>query len=236
MRQELRSPAVYNAIIEAIALGANTLHEIAQKTGEESSKVGKYLGILQHIHLIEKVYPAGEDPRKSRKGRYRLKEPLFQFMYKFVYQHRSLVEQGLGQPLFQQKIKPGLAAFLGKSFEEICRQYLVGRNQRQQLPFLVDSFTPWWGSNPATKEQEEIDLVGLSSQEGLYAECKYRNESMDTETYHKLRRRSALLPRKAQHYMLFSKKGFTKELMAEVKNGEGGELISLPQLFENPSE
>lgn len=232
LRQELRSPATYNAIIEAIALGAVTLHQIAQKTREDSSKAGKYLHTLQNLRLIEKVHPAGDDPRKSRKGRYRLKDPLFQFMYRFVYHHRSLVEQGLGEQLYHRKIKPSLAGYLGKTFEDICHQYLQHQNQQLLLPFLVESFSPWWGGNPDTKKQEEMDLVGLSPQAALYAECKYRNEKMDEDVLANLQRRSQLLQRKEQSYYLFSKNGFTKALQHQASIRKDLHLVTLEKLYQ----
>ena len=43
LKQELREPALYNAIIKAIAEGASRLNDITTKVGEENSVVAKYL-------------------------------------------------------------------------------------------------------------------------------------------------------------------------------------------------
>lgn len=231
LRQELRNPATYNAIIEAIAMGAVTLREIAAKIHEDDAKVGKYLNTLQHLRLIDKIHPAGDDPRKSRKGRYRLKDPLFRFMYQFVYHDKSLVEQGMGQHLYNVRIKPGLATYLGRAFEEVCYQYLLRLNQQLQLPILVKSISPWWGGNPSTKQQEEIDLVGLSAEAAIYAECKYRNERMEVETLTTLQRRSQLILKSQQHYFLFSKSGFTKALQEKATGDNSIHLVTLQDLY-----
>ena len=43
LKQELREPAIYNAIIKAIAEGASRMNDIKMKVGEENSVVSKYL-------------------------------------------------------------------------------------------------------------------------------------------------------------------------------------------------
>ena len=57
----MREPAVYNAIITAIAMGASKLSEISSKAGEENSVCATYiknlvsLGIVKKKNLMEKM-------------------------------------------------------------------------------------------------------------------------------------------------------------------------------------
>ena len=46
LKQELREPAVYNAVIRAIAEGASRMNEIATKTGTETGPCSKYIHTL----------------------------------------------------------------------------------------------------------------------------------------------------------------------------------------------
>ena len=46
LEQELREPAIYNAIIKAIAEGASRLNNITMEVGEDNSVVSKYLKTL----------------------------------------------------------------------------------------------------------------------------------------------------------------------------------------------
>ena len=57
MKQELREPSTYNAIIESIACGASRLNDIATKSGMASTKCAKYLKTLITLGLIYKEYP-----------------------------------------------------------------------------------------------------------------------------------------------------------------------------------
>ena len=71
LRMELREPAVYNSIFEAIASGSSRLNDISGKIHEESQKCSKYLSTLRSIKLIDKVTPSGED-ENSRKTLYKI--------------------------------------------------------------------------------------------------------------------------------------------------------------------
>ena len=60
LKQELREPAIYNAIITAIAQGASRINDIALKTGQENSVVSKYLVALIDLGIVKKETPVTE--------------------------------------------------------------------------------------------------------------------------------------------------------------------------------
>ena len=66
LKQELREPAIYNAIIKAIAEGASRLNDITTKVGEENSVVAKYLKTLIDLGIVKKEMPITEKPGKKR--------------------------------------------------------------------------------------------------------------------------------------------------------------------------
>jgi len=69
LQQELKGPAMYNAIISTIAGGASRLNEIATKIHEDSQKVSKYLHTLVSLKIIQRLYPFGDNPLNSRRGK-----------------------------------------------------------------------------------------------------------------------------------------------------------------------
>ena len=91
LKQELREPAIYNSIFEAIAGGASRVNEIATKIHEDTQKCSKYLGILQTIRLIKKAVPCGED-EASRKTIYKIADNYFSFWYHFLFEKKSFYE------------------------------------------------------------------------------------------------------------------------------------------------
>lgn len=90
LRMELREPAVYNSILEAVANGCNRVVEIADRIHEEKSKCSKYMLTLQTLHLLEKHVPCGE-PNGSKKGIYEIIDHFYRFWYRYVFSKRSLV-------------------------------------------------------------------------------------------------------------------------------------------------
>ena len=82
-------------------------------------------------------------------------------------------------------------------------------------------------SNPISKCQEEIDIVGLGDDVVLFAECKYTNEKLGIDVYEKLVERSSLIPSKKSYYYIFSKNGFKNSLLNLEKNIDNLNLITL---------
>ena len=77
LKQELREPAIYNAIIKAIAEGASRMNDIKLKVGEDSAVVAKYLKTLIGLGIVKKETPITEKPGK--KTIYLLADNFFRF-------------------------------------------------------------------------------------------------------------------------------------------------------------
>ena len=82
LKQELKIPETYNAIIAAIAGGSSKLNEIATKAGIETSQCSKMLSTLIGLGIVRKEYPITET--KSKKSLYILNDWMFVFWYRFV--------------------------------------------------------------------------------------------------------------------------------------------------------
>ena len=66
LKQEVREPALYNAVITAVASGASRMTEISTKVGEDTSVCSGYLKTLTALGLNRKETPYGEkSTRKS---------------------------------------------------------------------------------------------------------------------------------------------------------------------------
>lgn len=58
-----------------------------------------------------------------------------------------------------------LPTYIGKQFESICLQWIQRKNAAGELPFPVFEFGQWWGTNPKTREQVDIDVVAANRNE-----------------------------------------------------------------------
>ena len=208
LKQEVREPAIYTAVIAAVATGASRMSEISGKVGEDTDVCSMYLKNLINLGIVQKETPYGE--KASRKSVYSIEDNMFRFWYRFVFENNSIIARGAAD-LVYKRIEPQLSDYMGKVFEEICRQYLWKQLLSGNCPVEFSSLGRWWGNNPKEKRQEEIDIMGEQDKNtALFAECKWTNEKVDLGVLETLVKRSNLFSYKTKHYYLFSKSGFTK--------------------------
>ena len=223
MKQELREPSTYNAIIESIASGASRLNEIATKSKLESNKCAKYLASLISLGLVRKEYPYGETT--SKKSIYRLEDNMFRFWYRFVFTNESAIIVGMGDAVYDNEVEPQLNAYMGLIFEDICKQWLFEQAKKNALPFFIGSIGRWWGTDSKTRQQVEIDIMAAKKDTAIFAECKWKNADVDIDVLHELRRKSELFPHLKPHLYVFVKSDCTPRLRGEDVN-----IVTLSQM------
>ena len=208
LKQEVREPAIYTAIITAIAAGASRMSEISGKVGEDTNVCSGYLKNLVSLGIVQKEMPYGEN--SSKKSIYSIEDNMFRFWYRFVPENASMIARGAAD-LVYKRIEPHMSEYMGKVFEEICKQYLWKLLLCGNSPVEFQSLGRWWGNDPLRKCQTEIDIMGEQDKDtALFAECKWTAEKVDLSVLETLIARSNLFPYQNKHFFLFSKSGFTK--------------------------
>ncbi len=230
LKIELRTPAIYNSIVEAIALGNTKLNEISTKTGEDKDKVYNYILSLIDMHIVEKIHPVNEK-ESSRKTLYKLSDNLFKFWYRFIFPNISAVETGMGEVLYHKKIKPFFSNYVSYVFEDICKEYLIRKNMKSELPIFINKVGKWWGTSKVTKQEEEIDVMALSDDGVIFGECKYKNEKTGLQELEKLTEKANMFKDKNKYYYIFSKSGFKKSLIDYAKENSNIYLEDLESII-----
>ncbi len=210
LKQEVREPAIYNAVITAIATGSSKMNEISSKIGEDTSVCATYIKNLITLGIVKKESPYGE--KSSRKTIYSIEDNMFRFWYRFVPENTSIISRGATN-LAYQRVAPELPNYMGAVFEDICKQYLWKLLLEGQCAVNFNDIGRWWGTNPKTKSQEEIDIMGVDKNAALFAECKWTNAKVDIGVLETLVERSELFHYSNKHYYLFAKTDFTKACM-----------------------
>ena len=208
LKQEVREPAIYTAIITAIATGASRMADISTKVGEDTSVCTTYIKNLISLGIVQKETPYGE--KASRKTIYSISDNMFRFWYRFVLENNSIIARG-ADDLAYKRIEPYFTDYMGKVFEDISTQYLWKLLVTGKSPIEFTSLGRWWGNDPRTRSQTEIDIMGEQDKNSaLFAECKWTNEKVDLGVLETLVQRSELFAYKNVHLFLFAKSGFTK--------------------------
>lgn len=208
LRQELSEPALYGSTLRAIAHGANRQKEIADRTGIAATTLPSYLKTLENLGIIERSVPFGDNPETSKRGIYRICDACYDFWFRFVMPAVSGIETGLGHTLVAQLDDFHLDEYLGRRFERVCAEWLVGEASEGRLPIPATNVGTWWGTNPLTRTQDDIDVLAASETDKrlVIGECKYRESFDETSEVENLDSKRALIKGyRADYLYLFTK-------------------------------
>lgn len=135
-------------------------------------------------------------------------DSLFRFWYRFIPSNISALQNDMSDVVYV-KIENALNQYMGQTFEEMCTQYLWCENRKGSTPVTFTALGRWWGTDPSTHSQEEIDIVATDDADMIFADCKWKNELTDKDVLEKLMHRSNLIRCNNKYLYLFSKSGFT---------------------------
>ena len=222
LREELREPRYYFALLQAISLGKRKLSEIVNATGLTQPVANKYLGVLSDLKVVERELPVTVDkPLKSKKGLYRITEEFFQFWFKFVFTGRGELEMGRTD-IVLDRIRQKFNQHLSFVYEKVAIEIIWDH---------IDKFFPftnvgrWWDKN------EEIDIVAVNPEMNiiLFGEVKWSNRPVGVNVFASLKEKAKKVKwgsaNRPEHFCLFSKSGFT-EAMINQANTEGVVLFT----------
>lgn len=236
LRQELREPALYSSILDAIGMGATTPKRIAERAGMDPGGTSLYLKTLVDLGIVERTVPFDENAATTRKSIYRLADPLFAFWYRFVSPHADMIEAGLGNAAARFAQGQPFSTYVGRQFEGICLQWLIDQALMDQLPFTPTRFGSWWGPDPQRHEQTDIDVIVANKQDKalLAGECKWRNSFDESVAIDELRRRSTLLRDYTDvWHVLFCKNNISDATAARIEGDSHLEVLTARDLYEN---
>ena len=237
LKQELREPAIYNAVIAAIAGGATRLNQISDKTGIDTSVCAKYLNSLIELGIVQKRQPVVQ--KSAKKTTYHISDHFFRFWYRFVPGNMLAISAGNIGRIYDAAVDSYLSSYMGLVFEDICKQYLI--HYAQDLPFQLQEIGEWWGPDPVEKKEVQVDIVALGAKANnsaagrqfLIGSCKFKNEAIGTDELDLMKEYAAHFTTATDTcwYYVFSKSGFTSGLLEKQAQG-AVKLVSIEQLYQ----
>lgn len=206
LRQELREPATYMAILEAIAGGASRVTEIANEIGKQANSLSRYLSNLEELAVVERETPV-TDP--DGRGVYRLTDQYLRFWFRYLSPNRATLEQGHTTPV-RESIEETFPTHVSWTFEDVCRQAV----RTPAFPVACSRVGRWW------YDGMEMDIAGVNEQTEtlLLGECKWTSDRVGMSLLSEL---EGLAPEvrwrgsdPSVSYALFAKRGFSDDLQA----------------------
>ncbi|HKZ94936.1 MAG TPA: ATP-binding protein [Candidatus Bathyarchaeia archaeon] len=204
LREELREPRNYSAILKAIAQGAENYGEILNLTNMDKSILSKYTSVLEDLGFIQRTYPIGIKP-KPRKGHYTIADNYLKFWYKYIFPNKAELEIGNTNHILN-KIKEDYNTYLGSTYEQAARELLTEMKRKNQLPFTFQTIGKWW------HKDTEIDLIALDQEKTTATFIEVKWSTLNNKDCQRIlsdleAKASAFRwPRKQENYAIIAKK------------------------------
>jgi AAA+ ATPase superfamily predicted ATPase len=223
LRTELRNPARYMSILEAVATGHTTPNEIAGATGIDSGPLSKYLQTLRRLRLIDREVPVTASAKQSKRSRYRVADEFLRFWFRYVEPNRSSIEE-VPDIVYDGTIEPNLSDHVAATFEDVCQEVVWEAIRRGDLEAYSEVGRWWYG-------EDEIDIVGLApnTDRVLLAECRWTADPVGHALVSQLRSKAERVrwgpDTRDEEFALFSKSGFVDGLADDL--GDTWSLFTL---------
>jgi len=165
------------------------------------------------------------NPDKSKKGLYQIKDNFLRFWFRFVYPNRSYVEMSHSDVVMNRLSKNFIDGHVSYVYKQICQDKLWKLSANGKLPGVLERIGRWWDNS------HEIDVVGLSETDNLLVvgECIFWYGPVGGNILSQLEQKTLFVDWRRDSrktiYMIFSINGFTDELKAIAKARDDVMLI-----------
>lgn len=207
----------YSRLLHALAVGDRRLFSAFNRAGLNNRNGGAAIDFLQNNNILEmqqsrethprEKYPnqkiKREDARHRISHKMRFTKPFIRFWFYFIVPYARQIEVG--------------------NYENVIKRFQTHQNSYTSLVFeelselLLDYYTrddqictsgSYWDANV------EIDILAITKSLKIYVgECKWTNHKINKKELHKLLEKCTKLEISPNKVLLFSKRGFSKELL-----------------------
>jgi AAA+ ATPase superfamily predicted ATPase len=221
LQNEVSEIGSYFSIIKTIAAGNQKLAKIATSLELKQTGLTRYLQTFINLDILERQVPITEEnPEKSKRGLYIIKDNFLAFWFHFIYPNKSFIETDQIDFVMKKIKKNFVDNHLAYVYEDICIEKMWGLNAENRWNFNFDKVGRWWNNNT------EIDIVAFESigKDIIFGECKYTEKKMDVDIFYELVNKSKEVEwnrsNRREWFILFSINGFSEELLKLAQSRE----------------
>lgn len=170
MREELREPSTYYAILSSIAAGHRTIKDIAKATSLDKTKINVYLKNLMQLNILYKKVPLllPEEKVNQHRSMYLFKEPYFKFYFCYIVPNLSSIEKLETSEFYDRKVLPTLEASIEEEFQNAGIEYLKEANAAGKLDYEYHQIGNTWN------DKLDLPIFGFVNQQSILSgQCFY---------------------------------------------------------------
>ncbi len=215
-------------LLQALAVGDRRIFSAFKRAGLNNGNGGAALNFLQEAGLVQMEYSRERHPRdinpnaklKRRDARHRISHkvlfthPFIRFWFYFITPQIKYIQSGDFVKVLQN-FEDKHNSYTSLVFEELSEILL---NYHLRDAQIISSGSYW-------DADIEIDILTITDNNKIYVgECKWKNHKVNKKELHKISEKCQKLHIVPNQILLFSKRGFSKELMQ--LQGKGLALFS----------
>jgi len=207
----------YRELLVAVARGDGKLYSALRKAKLSESAGEKIVDELIALKILKieysresplRIHPKHKLPKDQRayriQDKLRFVQPFMRFWFGFVTYYRKELLLGGGQK-FLENFEKQYERLRSLVYEQLCDDLLLQYYEDKEE--IISSGSYW-------NVYSEFDILALTkSKKIILGECKYKNRSICKNELTKLKMKAAESNIKVDVYALFSKSGFSKELL-----------------------
>lgn len=232
---ELADAALYHAVLAAICSGSRKRSDIGKTLGRPDSSLSHPLEMLERVRLVRKV----DDALRSRRPVYQVTEPLVRLQHLIIRPFEARLVGRNRARVWAESQDTVQSLIYGPHLEDLARTWCVEHAAPETLGGLPSRCEPAVIACREHKKNHEVDVVvsadppGEASRVLAIGEVKATNWRVGLNQLDRLRHIQSLLPASANEpkLLLFSRQGFTVDLIAEAQSHSNVALIDLPRLY-----
>lgn len=216
----LESP--YREILMAVARGDGKLYSVLRKAKVSEALGEKIVQELVDLNVL-KVEASRESPLRSHRkhklkkeqrsyrvqDKLRFVQPFMRFWFGFVTYYKKDLALGKGDA-FLKNFEKHYERLRSLVYEQLCDALLIQHYAEHNM--IVDSGSFW-------NIHSEFDILAVSQDKKvILGECKYKDRKVCKNELTKLKAKAVESGLKVDVYALFSKSGFSNELLQTQDN------------------
>ena len=226
LRSELAKIANANEVFETLAKGFSRYSDIlAQSHISSGPTLIDVLERLMKMEVVSKIAPINDEKNKKKTGYY-ISDNLSLFYYKYVFRYMSQMNVMQPEVFYERYIEQDFEKdYVPHIFEEVCRQYLIEKNQQGLLAEPFEKIGRYYYDDPVNKTNGEFDVVTQDSRGYAFYEAKFRSKPVTQKMIEEEIAQVQRSKMSCYKYGFISRSGF------EDIHIEGVELIKLEELY-----
>lgn len=226
---------VYFSVLSAIADGKTRRGQIAAALGRPESALAHPLTVLEETRLIERR----RDSLRANRSTFQICEAMLRFHQLVIAPNEGRLVRRQGAAVWTEIADTVVSRIYGPHFEELARQWTATYASSATLGGRASVVGTTVLPCRQHRSRHEVDVVVLERQPGVadrllaLGEAKWRVDAVGIGQLERLRhiRELVTAPAGRARLVLFSRSGFTDELVREAGGSSDVELVDLERLY-----